>query len=403
MVSKINNTFDIPAISGLSASFYSDIKECEQVWVQAAFRGDNTLQETPFLGSIADNFENEMRQYYTIFYLQDKVVGRALFQCGIWEANASYKDETEKKKQNFSLKNWFANKVKFNGILCGNILLTGEYGFCFDYTIIDKQKVSHIITQAAKGIEAKYYSESKLPTAIIAKDLVTTPSLNQDWTSLGYHQFEVQPNMVMELNPAWETFDDYLAELTSKYRVRVKRAYKKSKDITRREFSEADIEDNLDTIFQHFISVQQNAGFNLVYLKPNYFLELKKRMGDLYRLYGYFYEGRLIGFNTVILNHEELEAHYLGFDRDFNISHQLYLTMLYDKVKKAIELKKKRIIFARTAMEIKSSVGAEPVEMCIYLRHENTLLNKVVSPIINLLNPHETWVPRHPFKKKEVG
>ena len=125
-------------------------------------------------------------------------------------------------------------------------------------------------------------------------------------------------------------------------------------------------------------------------------------MGELFKLYGYFFEGKLIGFNTIILNHEELEAHYLGFDRDFNISHQLYLTMLYDKLKKAIAMKKKRIIFSRTAMEIKSSVGAEPVEMCIYLRHENTLLNKVVSPIISLLNPHETWVPRHPFKNKEV-
>jgi len=280
--------------------------------------------------------------------------------------------------------------------------LTGEYGFNFDYEVIDKQKVSHIITQAAKGIEKKYYADSKLPSAIIAKDLVTTPDLNHDWTSLGYHQFEVQPNMVMEIDPAWTTFDDYLAELSSKYRVRVKRAYKKSKDITSREFSEAEIETNLDAIFQYFISVQKNAGFNLVYLKPNYFLELKKRMGDLYKLYGYYDGDKLIGFNTIILNHDELEAHYLGFDRGYNISHQLYLTMLYDKVKKAIALKKKRIIFARTAMEIKSSVGAEPVEMCIYLRHENALLNKVVSPIISLLNPHETWVPRHPFKKKDI-
>jgi hypothetical protein len=402
MVSKINNKFDIPKISGLSASFFSDIEECHEDWLQAAFQGDNALQEVPFLSSIAENFENKMRQYYAIFYQEGRVVGRALFQCGIWEANASYKDEEKGKKQNFSLKNWFANKVKFNGILCGNILLTGEYGFNFDYDAIDKKKVSHIITQTAKGIEQKYYADSKLPTAIIAKDLVTTPHLNQDWTSLGYHRFEVQPNMVMDIDPAWSTFDDYLAKLTSKYRVRVKRAYKKSKEITRREFTEADIESNLELIFEHFISVQKNAGFNLVYLKPNYFLELKKRMGELFKLYGYFFEGKLIGFNTIILNHEELEAHYLGFDRDFNISHQLYLTMLYDKLKKAIAMKKKRIIFSRTAMEIKSSVGAEPVEMCIYLRHENTLLNKVVSPIISLLNPHETWVPRHPFKNKEV-
>jgi len=146
------------------------------------------------------------------------------------------------------------------------------------------------------------------------------------------------------------------------------------------------------------VSVQKNAGFNLVYLKPTYFLDLKHRLGDLYKLYGYYLNDRLIGFNTVILNHDELEAHFLGFDREYNMSHQLYLTMLYDKVKKAISFNKKRIVYARTALEIKSSVGAKPKDMCIYLRHENSLLNKVVSPIISVLNPQEKWVPRHPFK-----
>ena len=100
----------------------------------------------------------------------------------------------------------------------------------------------------------------------------------------------------------------------------------------------------------------------------------------------------------MIVNHDELEAHFLGFDKKMNIQHQLYLTMLYNKVKKAIHLGSKKVVFARTAMEIKSSVGATPKELCIYLRHENALLNKVVSPIINLLNPEEKWVQRHPFK-----
>ena len=72
--------------------------------------------------------------------------------------------------------------------------------------------------------------------------------------------------------------------------------------------------------------------------------------------------------------------------------------MLYDKVKKAIAMRKKRIVFARTALEIKSSVGAKPKDLCIYLRYENSMVNKIVSPIISVLNPTEKWVPRHPFK-----
>jgi len=225
-----------------------------------------------------------------------------------------------------------------------------------------------------------------------------TKALNNDWVGQGFHHFNVQPNMLLDIRPEWNSFEDYLASMSSKYRVRAKRAYKKSTDIEFREFGEEEIEQHLDKIYEYFIEVQKNAGFNLVYLKPTYFLELKRQLGDKYKLFGYFLEDRFIGFNTVIINHDELEAHFLGFDKEINVQHQLYLTMLYDKIKKAIKLGSKKIVFARTAMEIKSSVGATPKELCIYLRHENTLLNKVVSPIITLLNPEEKWVQRHPFK-----
>lgn len=398
MESNITQNFEILNVAGLTFVCYDNILDCKQGWEQADFKGVNVLQETPYLNSLSKNFQNEMGQYYVVFKQHDKVVGRALFQCGLWEADTSYGEEVPEEKKSFSLKSWFAKKVKFIGILCGNILLTGEYGFDFDYDKVDKSKVPQIISEAAQAIKKVYFSDSKHPTAIIAKDLIVTDQLNKEWLQAGYHQFKVQPNMILDIDPNWKNFDDYLASLSSKYRVRTKRAYKKSNDIQFREFDEADIEANLDKIYEYFISVQKNAGFNLVYLEPNYFLELKRKLGDRYRLYGYYLEDRLIGFNTIIINHDDLEAHFLGFDREVNYSHQLYLTMLYDKIKKAIALGTKRIIYARTALEIKSSVGAKPKEMCIYLRHENTLLNKVVSPIISVLNPQEDWVQRHPFK-----
>lgn len=399
MVSKSIKKFNIPDVSGLSFSCHTVLSECREAWTKATFQGQNVLQDFSYLDVVEHNFQNDMQQIYVVYYMNDKVVGRSLFQCGLWEADTSYKEEEVEKKQSFSIKNWFAKKVKFIGILCGNILLTGEYGFNFDYQLINKQQIPDIITQTAKGIQKEYYSDSKHPSAIIAKDLYTTPELDTDWTTKGYHRFEVQPNMIMDIDPSWDSFDSYLDSLTSKYRVRAKRAYKKSNEIRSVEFSEADIENNLETIFNHFLSVQKNAGFNLIYLKPTYFLDLKKNMGDRFKLFGYYLHDELIGFNTIISNHDELEAHFLGFNKNYNTSHQLYMTMLFDKVKKAIEMKKQKIIFARTALEIKSSVGAKPSELCIYLRHENALLNRVVSPIISILNPQENWVQRHPFKQ----
>lgn len=398
MESKTTRTFNISDIPGLNFTCHDALADCKSDWDKAAFNGPNVLSEAPFLEAAADNFQNDMQQFYTIFRMQDQVVGRALFQCGLWEADTSYKEEGKQENTSFSLKNWFAKKVKFIGILCGNILLTGEYGFSFNFEKIDKSKVPFIVSEAANGIKEVFYSDSNYSSAVIGKDMDVTKALNDDWVGQGFHHFIVQPNMILDIRPEWKEFEDYLASMSSKYRVRAKRAYKKSKDIRFREFDESEIEKYLDQIYAYFIEVQKNAGFNLVYLKPTYFLELKLRLGDKYKLYGYFLEERFVGFNTVIVNHDELEAHFLGFDKKMNIQHQLYLTMLYNKVKKAIHLGSKKVVFARTAMEIKSSIGATPKELCIYLRHENALLNKVVSPIINLLNPEEKWVQRHPFK-----
>jgi len=398
MESKTTRTFNIADIPSLSFTCHDALVDCQSDWDRAAFKGPNVLSEASFLNAVSINFQNDMRQFYTIFRMENQVVGRALFQCGLWEADTSYQEEDDQNGNSFSLKNWFAKKVKFIGILCGNILLTGEYGFDFNFDKVDKSKVPNIISEAARAVKEVFYGDTSYSSAVIGKDMDVTKALNNDWVGQGFHHFNVQPNMLLDIRPEWNSFEDYLASMSSKYRVRAKRAYKKSTDIEFREFGEEEIEQHLDKIYEYFIEVQKNAGFNLVYLKPTYFLELKRQLGDKYKLFGYFLEGRFIGFNTVIINHDELEAHFLGFDKEINVQYQLYLTMLYDKIKKAIKLGSKKIVFARTAMEIKSSVGATPKELCIYLRHENTLLNKVVSPIITLLNPEEKWVQRHPFK-----
>jgi hypothetical protein len=53
---------------------------------------------------------------------------------------------------------------------------------------------------------------------------------------------------------------------------------------------------------------------------------------------------------------------------------------------------------SRTALEIKSSVGAEAHSMVLYLKANNSILNLGVSKALSYLKPDEKWVPRSPFK-----
>jgi hypothetical protein len=57
-----------------------------------------------------------------------------------------------------------------------------------------------------------------------------------------------------------------------------------------------------------------------------------------------------------------------------------------------------KIIFGRTALEIKSSIGAEPIQMSGFIEHKNSLINKFISLIFHKLEPKLIWQQRHPFK-----
>lgn len=100
----------------------------------------------------------------------------------------------------------------------------------------------------------------------------------------------------------------------------------------------------------------------------------------------------------MLLNGNTLETYFLGYDEKVQKENMLYLNMLYNMTEFAIENSFGRIIFGRTALEIKSSIGAEPVMMSGFIYHTNSLVNKFLPKIFPKLEPDLVWQQRHPFK-----
>lgn len=67
----------------------------------------------------------------------------------------------------------------------------------------------------------------------------------------------------------------------------------------------------------------------------------------------------------------------------------LYLNMLYDMIAYSINKGFKEVVFARTALEIKSSVGAKPAEMFGFIQHSNSLINRKIDAIFDYLEPKQ--------------
>jgi hypothetical protein len=87
----------------------------------------------------------------------------------------------------------------------------------------------------------------------------------------------------------------------------------------------------------------------------------------------------------------------LGMDYDANAAHAIYLNVLYDFVADAIARGCRRVVMGRTALEMKSAIGAAARSMACWMRHGNPVGNRLIAPLVAQLRPSE-WTPRSPFK-----
>lgn len=394
----------------ISVVIYHSIYEVNGDW-NAAAPEHNIFLQKKYLKLLEDNPPDSVHFVYMLYYKKSKPIGVAIGQVGNFSAEKSINEnnEPEEKKTpcpfsvitNF-IKSFVAKKVDITAFVCGNALLTGEsHNICFRKGEVSEEDEYHILNDSMKFVQKeldkkgihisltylKEYHHRQRPHA--QKLLVEKNK---------FHEFTAQPNMVLDFRADWNSFDDYLTAMSSKYRVRVKRAFKKGAAIERKEFGIQDIKDNLDRIYELYSRIAEGSVFNLVKLNPRYFVALKEKLGDDFRMKAYYIDGKFAAFFTTIKNYHELEAHFLGYDDAFNRQHQMYLNILYDIIKVGFEQECKSIVFARTALEIKSSVGAEPHEMYWYLRHRNKISNRFLSQIVDYLNPKDDWVQRKPFK-----
>ena len=204
-----------------------------------------------------------------------------------------------------------------------------------------------------------------------------------------------EPVMVMDLRP-FATFDEYLERLSSKYRIRYRRARSKLGPVVSRVLPKGEINELLPTIFALYEETSRGADFNVVTLTPGYFSWLAA-VGE-YR--GYFNaDGLLIGFTTAIANGEVYQAHFLGLREAAKYDHHLYHNMLFDHLAAAIVGGFASLDYGRTAPEIKSSIGAEPVAYSNLLRLRSPWLNYLVPHFAPTVFTAKDWQARSPLRQ----
>ncbi len=277
-------------------------------------------------------------------------------------------------------------------LFCGNVFLSGEYG-----TFLKEGEPKVDTFKAIAKAVKKLYRCKRLSTIFIKDFEDESLYITDHLKAFDYASMHVEPNMIIHLDSAWNSFEDYTFALKSKYRVKANRADAKSELLEVKNFSKEDIEfykDELQSLYQNTID---NADFNAQILNLNTYIHLKNTFGALFTVKGYFLDGKLVGFLSAMQNKNHLDAHFIGIDYSSNKTYGIYTRILNDYVRLGIETKSSQINLGRTASEIKSTLGAQPKTLTCYCRHKYALPNKILKPFIK--NVHiKTFKQHQPFK-----
>ncbi|KAF2510119.1 GNAT family N-acetyltransferase [Flavobacterium zhairuonense] len=376
-----------------SFQIYNRTSSLPSEWNSLA--AENIFLTREYLEVLENSCPVNMICHFIGIFEDEKLTGIALTQFLFAEKLESFGERDQCLKtsvRNFAFKN-FASHVLF----VGNNMLTGQNAFAFSKNA-EVSKAVKTLHKAINQLKKDLRTSGKKVHITSIKDFTAAEIKPLQAEFKNNYTFSTQPNMIFEINENWKTEQDYIDALSKKYRDQYKRARKKSEGIIKKKMSLADIKQYEDVIYDLYFHVAKNAPFNTFFLARNHFSFFKEIMKDNFLFYGYFLDEKLIGFNTLIKNGNVMDTYFLGYDENLQREKMLYLNMLYDMIAYSINQGFKAIVFARTALEIKSSVGAKPLKMYGLITHSNALINHNIAKLFQYLEPKTEWQERNPFK-----
>lgn len=383
-------------ITSYRIEYYESIEKVNLDHWEEVSKNQNIYLGHNYLSALEMGLSDFNFRYFLFYDTDNKIVGISYFQLlNITDQDVNF-DALSNKMQGLlplSFKKWLSSRI----LICGNAFATGENGFVFldcvsksdSIELIDKA-IQHIVDQEA-------IANRSISISLIKEFWPNKLSQFTAFKSYKYHEVNIDVNMVLDIKPSWSSFDDYLKALNSKFRTKTKQVLKKSKQLEIIDFEIDTIQERLSEIDKLYHNMVNKSSFSFGRLNAKTLLELKDKLGESLYFKGYLLDNKLIGFATATTLNKTLDGNFVGIDHQCNKEFLVYQRILYDFIGYAIEKKLTSVRLGRTAEEIKSGVGALPIEMKFYAKHHNFFKNGILKPFISLLKPSQFNL-RRPFK-----
>jgi predicted N-acyltransferase len=294
-------------------------------------------------------------------------------------------------------------RIEQRVLICGNLLAYGLHGVC-----IGQGADASTVWPAVAEVLYRVRRAEKLAGStdvVLIKDLDDTAMTESGiLKKLSYGAVPTEPNMVLSVDTAWRSHEDYLKSLVSKYRSDIKnRIFKKFDDAGCVVERLADVAAHAETLQALYLQVHGNAKFRPFTLPVSYWPELVAAGGDNVAIHVARQGERILGFILSLKDGDTAFAYHIGFDRAAaDGGTPLYLRLLHASLDQAIVFGCRRVSFGRTALEPKARMGCVPQPTYIWARHRHPMLNQLVQPLLRLVEAEEAPAFT-PFKQAAVA
>lgn len=280
-------------------------------------------------------------------------------------------------------------------LICGNIFRVNFQGFYF------KDKAKRELIFDCLNLYRQEMKIEKNFCGILVKDC-SREFKSTEFTCHGFKAFNQDLTMELVLRENWRTFDDYLNDLSRKYRQRANKIIRSKSNLRLIDMDVELLETHKERINELYMNIVNQQTLALGILNSDYFIQMKNGLENGFKVYGYFEGDKLLAFSSHIyyFPKKSMEIHYIGLDYDFNNQYNLYFNILFDGISTSIENGFSNIEMGRTAREAKANAGAHAVENYnyVWLRPGITrfAMNTLGKWFENKIG--DDWKKRHPFK-----
>ncbi len=380
----------------ISRSIYRKIEDVPSDQWNAVAKRINIYLSIDYLSSLESEMNSEINFYYVISYDSNKkpILISSFQLVKFIDKRKAYSKQLSKLSYHVHKK--ILDALTINVLVCGSVFADGENGFLWSDDISSDAAINEI-SEVTNQLKKEKSIKDKFSMTLFKDFWPKSKSFSDRLKEFNYRDFMIDVNMVLHIHNQWLTVDDYFASMKTKFRTRAKSVYKKAQDVQLRSLDKSEILAYSSRLQDLFENVLDKSDFSFGKLNVKAFANFSEKLGDNFVLKGAFLDDKLVGFSTSFMNGDSLEANYVGLDYQYNIDHSVYQRILYDYVEQAIDRKAKDLQLGRTSELIKSSIGAIPMNMKLYIKHNSGVSNLLLKPIIQSISPSEFEL-RKPFK-----